>query len=290
MDGSPPLTAADILEHEAFVRGLAFAALGADDRVDDVVQDTLTAGLAHRGGGLRNVRAWLTTVTRRRSADVLRRDATRRRHEEAVRRAAVRTTPAPETILAHEEARRALVEELVLLDPPSREVLVLRYFEDLPPREIAARLGVPVETVRTRTKRALARLRERLDLRHGGDRSRWAVPLAAAVGFATTAAVASSVAGLVPWLLGAAAAALLGVGAFHMLAQRAAAPAASSKHAADASTADRPFLEGSGRPLAPGAVEVGTGRIVGWVRRNGHPVEATVELRRASNVGAQELR
>src|SRR5262249_55671586 len=46
-----------------------------------------------------------------------------------------------------------------------REVVLLRYFEDLPPRAIARRLGLPVETVKTRQKRALAQLRARLQPR-----------------------------------------------------------------------------------------------------------------------------
>ena len=58
--------------------------------------------------------------------------------------------------------------------------MLLRYFDDLAPREVASRLGVPVETVRTRLRRGLERLRTALDERHGGDRSAWAgglVPL-----------------------------------------------------------------------------------------------------------------
>jgi hypothetical protein len=49
----------------------------------------------------------------------------------------------------------------------------MRYFDDLPPREIAARTGVPVETARTQVKRGLKRLREALDDRHGGRRASW---------------------------------------------------------------------------------------------------------------------
>jgi predicted ArsR family transcriptional regulator len=40
---------------------------------------------------------------------------------------------------------------------------------------IAARLGVPRNTVRSRLQRGLARLRERLDA--DGDRAQWAAPL-----------------------------------------------------------------------------------------------------------------
>ena len=45
---------------------------------------------------------------------------------------------------------------------PSRLVLVLRYYEDLPHEEIARLLDCPVVTVRTRARRALADLRKEL--------------------------------------------------------------------------------------------------------------------------------
>ena len=43
----------------------------------------------------------------------------------------------------------------------------------MPPRSVAAQLDLPVETVRTRTRRACELLRTKLDRRYG-DRSTWA--------------------------------------------------------------------------------------------------------------------
>jgi RNA polymerase sigma-70 factor (sigma-E family) len=48
------------------------------------------------------------------------------------------------------------------LPPDQRAVLVLRFYEDLPMDEIAAVLGCRPATVRTRTHRALARLRKEM--------------------------------------------------------------------------------------------------------------------------------
>src|SRR5262245_2004586 len=73
---------------------------------------------------------------------------------------------------------RRVVSSVLALEEPYRDVVLLRFFEDLPPREVARRLGVPTETVRTRTRRALDRLRERLDAEHGGDRAAWSAALA----------------------------------------------------------------------------------------------------------------
>ena len=83
--------------------------------------------------------------------------------------------PSAEDIFQRESARKSLVEAVFALEDPYRSALILRYFEDLPPREVARRLGVPVETARTRIKRGLEMLRVRLDREHGSDRSAWCI-------------------------------------------------------------------------------------------------------------------
>src|SRR5258705_644359 len=85
--------------------------------------------------------------------------------------------PSAEEVLERETARRGLVEAVFKLEEPYRSALVLRYFEDLPPREVARRLKVPVETARTRIKRGLEMLRARLSRGNGPGRSVWCVAL-----------------------------------------------------------------------------------------------------------------
>jgi hypothetical protein len=50
------------------------------------------------------------------------------------------------------------------LDPAERSVIVLAYAGGLSQSEIAAKLGWPLGTVKTRTRRALGRLREMLEV------------------------------------------------------------------------------------------------------------------------------
>ncbi|MHC4472907.1 MAG: sigma-70 family RNA polymerase sigma factor, partial [Planctomycetota bacterium] len=164
-----------LLVHEPFVRAVARALLQGDGRVDDVVQETWVAALRSRPRHPEAARSWLAGIARNVARTLLRRDRSRSRREHRVE--PPRGIPSPEEIQAQEEIRRKVLTELLALDEPYRSALILRYYEDLPPREIAEHLGVPVETARTRVRRGLERLRARLDAQHQGDRRKWAVAL-----------------------------------------------------------------------------------------------------------------
>ena len=71
--------------------------------------------------------------------------------------------PAPEIALSIKETRASIEEALMSLDPAERRVIVLAYDGGLTQSEIAATLGWPIGTVKTRTRRALRRLRDRLE-------------------------------------------------------------------------------------------------------------------------------
>ena len=60
---------------------------------------------------------------------------------------------------ANPALRLSLLDALDTLPPLDRAVLVLRYFHDLPGAEIAAQTGLSESACRTRTSRALARLK-----------------------------------------------------------------------------------------------------------------------------------
>jgi RNA polymerase sigma-70 factor (ECF subfamily) len=69
----------------------------------------------------------------------------------------------PEAAYASVETRAAIEEALGGLAVEERTVIVLAYREELSQSEIAERLGWPLGTVKTRTRRALRRLRDALD-------------------------------------------------------------------------------------------------------------------------------
>jgi RNA polymerase sigma-70 factor (ECF subfamily) len=94
--------------------------------------------------------------------------------------AAARPEPEPEMAFSRKETRASIEDALGSLDPLERRVIVLAYSDGLSQSEIADSLGWPIGTVKTRTKRALRHLRDRLEgpgaaepaLRAGAGRDR----------------------------------------------------------------------------------------------------------------------
>jgi RNA polymerase sigma factor (sigma-70 family) len=175
---SAPLRDLDQLLAEApFVRDLARQLIGRD--ADEVVQRTWLQALHHgaRGGAVERPRHWLGRIVRNVAANLRRDDRRRRAREQQV--AGAPLVPSSAELAEREERRRALVAAVDALPGTLRTVVLLRWFDGLPPRDIARALGVPAATVSTQLQRALALLRERLDAAHGGDRRAWALPLVA---------------------------------------------------------------------------------------------------------------
>lgn len=75
----------------------------------------------------------------------------------------VNSGSSPSARLLAAELRERVRAALEALEPHDREVLVLRYLEQLATKEIAAMLGISEAAVKTRHRRALERLRRRLD-------------------------------------------------------------------------------------------------------------------------------
>ncbi|MCI0342588.1 MAG: sigma-70 family RNA polymerase sigma factor [Planctomycetales bacterium] len=182
-----------LLEHAGFVRALARSLVRDEWLAEDVEQETWVAALERPPRELGALRGSLGTVVRNFARQAFR--ASSRLASREAWASAPEAVPSAAELLGREDARRMVVEAVLALEEPYRSAVVLRYLEELPPREVARRLGVPVETVKTRLKRAIGILRERFDARHGGDRRAWtalvlplaAPPIAATSGIATAA-------------------------------------------------------------------------------------------------------
>lgn len=161
--------------HTAFATRLARGLVADEHAADDLVQETWLAVLRRPPRDVGAVRGYIATTLRRFAGRAKRSESRRAERERDTARG--EALPSSSELAAAMEHHRRVVEALLELNEPTRASILLRYLEGLPPRDIAARSGEPVETVRTRIKRGLAALRERLDEREGG-RGAWAVALA----------------------------------------------------------------------------------------------------------------
>jgi len=145
--------------HQSLVFGLAYHMLHNAALAEELAQDVFLRLYRDfdRIEGPAHLVHWLRRTATHRCLDVLRRAG---RHRQVplddVELAAPRALE-PDPLMAR--TLRRLVAEL---PPTARAVLVLRYQEDLTPREISDLLDLPVNTVKSRLQRALTVLRRRL--------------------------------------------------------------------------------------------------------------------------------
>jgi RNA polymerase sigma-70 factor (ECF subfamily) len=107
--------------------------------------------------------SWLLTLARSRSIDLLRsRQRTQATEPLEAASQAPAGIPGPEENSSVAERRRAVNQALASLHEDQRQVIELAYFADLSHAEIAAKLGQPLGTVKTRIRTGLLRLRDLL--------------------------------------------------------------------------------------------------------------------------------
>jgi RNA polymerase sigma-70 factor (ECF subfamily) len=112
----------------------------------------------------RRFSTWLFSIANNLCRDAGRRSAVELRERAAVQHAGEQTASMAPGI----DARLDVGRRLALLPERLREVLVLRYFEDLGEREIAEIVGVPAGTVKSRLHAAVRTLRGQIEVGDDG--------------------------------------------------------------------------------------------------------------------------
>ncbi|MEW6743201.1 MAG: sigma-70 family RNA polymerase sigma factor [Planctomycetota bacterium] len=170
------LTPEILLQHGHFLRKIARGLLRDEYLAEDALQESWLAALEQRPHPVR-WRAWLTRVTRNIAIKTLRtRERANARETKAARPERSNATHPRELLL------RSVVDAVLGLREPYRSTVFMRCFEDVSVADIAAREGVAEVTIRSRLRRALAQLRERLDAEHG-ERRCWLEGLGTMTGF-----------------------------------------------------------------------------------------------------------
>ena len=159
VNGDPTAMRAVVTELLPRVRNLVRYLVRGDADVDDIAQEalvTIITGLpSHRGDG--PLTAWADRVTTRSTFAYLRR--ARRGRARVEEEPELSTVPAPDGRPDDYTERRRAVALLDQLPDEQRHALVLHHVVGMTVPEIATVLGVPFETVRSRLRIGIGKLR-----------------------------------------------------------------------------------------------------------------------------------
>ncbi len=164
-----------VSSYQPMLRRVAHSLVSDSHAAEDLVQETWLTVLTHPPRDPRAMPAYVSRVLRRLASN-------QRRGEDRYLRRLDKVTPPsppekPDDRVLRTQAMQELSEALGQLDEETRQLLQLRFAEDLSPKEIALRFRCSVFTIHTRLRRAKERLRQILDRRNGGSRRAWTLLL-----------------------------------------------------------------------------------------------------------------
>lgn len=169
----------DLLAHADFVDSLSYRLVRDSDISADVAQQAWMAALENPPRSAESVRFWFSRVIRNVAARFWRTEARRSRREQSA--ASPDSVLSAADVVERAELRNRVVDTVLGLKEPYRSTILLRFYEDIPPHEIAENEGISAATVRTRLKRGLEQLRLKLDGEFG-DRGAWFLAIAPLAG------------------------------------------------------------------------------------------------------------
>lgn len=159
-DGNAGAFSQLVRKHHPQVVRIAYGIVGSVTEADDVAQEAFIKAWARLPDFRRqsSFMTWLYRITVNAAIDWVR----RRRPETELSDAMPSGREAPEEATLRRESQRRVRAAIQELPPAARAALVLREYEQLSYREIAAVLDVPIGTVMSRLNYARRLLRERL--------------------------------------------------------------------------------------------------------------------------------
>lgn len=158
-----------VRRHQRAALRVAAVIAGSSEEAQDIVQDAMvklhhalvSPRSSYRGEGA--VRSWILRVVANEAKNHVRSRVRRNRRNEREAALHLRSLDGVDTVVVERAEVESLAAALSRLRTSDRAVLGCRYVADLSESETAVVLGIPIGTVKSRTSRALARLRVELE-------------------------------------------------------------------------------------------------------------------------------
>jgi RNA polymerase sigma-70 factor (ECF subfamily) len=156
--------------YNSILLGLLLRILHSRSEAEDVLQEVFLQ-IWQRAANFDEARGrgftWMVTLARSRAIDRLRSLQSRQRADDTAMQNAPEQSGDASDDAYHAEQREIVRTALAEIPEEQRRALLLAYFEGLTQSEIAARLGQPLGTVKTRMRSGMGKLRELLGERMG---------------------------------------------------------------------------------------------------------------------------
>jgi RNA polymerase sigma-70 factor (ECF subfamily) len=152
--------------HVALLRTIVSRVINNDYDVDDVVQDAfceIWRLASHYEEEKGKALGWIVTLTRRRAIDRLRKKQAYHRAEERLRVEVTHNEeplqPGADEAAIADDTSEIFKKAIAALPEAQQEAIQLAFYRGLSQREIAARTGTPLGTIKTRLELAIRKLR-----------------------------------------------------------------------------------------------------------------------------------
>ena len=156
--------------YHSILLGLLLRILHSRVEAEDVLQEVFLQ-IWQRAANFDEARGraftWMVTLARSRAIDRLRSLQSRQRADDTALRDAPEPAGDASDDAYHAEQREIVRAALAEIPEEQRRALMLAYFEGMTQSEIAARLGQPLGTVKTRMRSGLGKLRDMLGEKMG---------------------------------------------------------------------------------------------------------------------------
>ena len=167
---APEALAALYDRYSGILKSLIMGVIHNDAEADDLLQEIFMEiwnQAAHYSAQKGKPLGWIVTLTRRRSIDRLRKKQAYARAEERLQNETEQQPEAwvhnsTEDDIEMSDTRRLIMGILKNLPPAQREAIDLAFYHGMSQREIAAKTGIPLGTIKTRLELGLKKISEAL--------------------------------------------------------------------------------------------------------------------------------